>query len=91
MTANGWAQILFFSLVVLLITKPVGLYLVKVYDGSFRWLAPMERFIYRVIGIDPDDDQHWTHYAASTPHLQRGHDAGDVSRAAAAACAAAQS
>ena len=65
MTLNGWAQILFFSLVVLLITKPVGLYLVKVYDGSLRWLAPVERLIYRVIGADPDEDQHWTHYAAS--------------------------
>ncbi len=65
MTVNGWAQILFFSLVLLLVTKPVGVYLVKVYDGSLRWLAPVERVIYRVIGIDPDDDQHWTHYAAS--------------------------
>ena len=65
MTLNGWAQILFFSLVVLLITKPVGVYLVKVYDGSLRWLAPVERIIYRVIGIDPDEDQHWTRYAAS--------------------------
>ena len=65
MTLNGWAQILFFSLVVLAVTKPVGLYLVKVYDGSLRWLAPVERLIYHVIGVDPDDDQHWTHYAAS--------------------------
>ncbi|HZS59105.1 MAG TPA: potassium-transporting ATPase subunit KdpA [Gemmatimonadaceae bacterium] len=66
MTLNGWAQIFFFSVVLLLITKPIGVYLVKVYDGSLRWLAPVERLIYRVIGIDPDEDQHWTHYAAST-------------------------
>jgi len=65
MTVNGWAQILLYSVVVLAITKPVGLYLVKVYDGSFRWLAPVERVIYRVIGVDPEEDQHWTHYAAS--------------------------
>ena len=65
MTLNGWAQILLFSLVVFLITKPVGVYLVKVYDGSLRWLAPVERLIYRVIGVDPEEDQHWTHYAAS--------------------------
>jgi hypothetical protein len=43
MTANGWAQILFFSLVLLAVTKPVGIYLEKVYDGSLRWAGPVER------------------------------------------------
>jgi len=65
MTVNGWAQIGFYCLVLLAVTKPVGLYLVRVYDGSYRWLAPVERVIYRLCGVDPDDDQHWTHYAAS--------------------------
>jgi len=64
MTANGWLQILVFSLAVLAITKPAGLYILRVYDGSMRWLAPLERAIYRVCGIDPDEDQHWTRYAA---------------------------
>ena len=64
MTANGWLQILVFALAVLAITKPAGLYILRVYDGSMRWLAPLERAIYRVCGIDPDEDQHWTRYAA---------------------------
>ena len=64
MTANGWLQILIFSLAVLAITKPAGLYILRVYDGSMHWLAPLERAIYRVCGIDPDEDQHWTRYAA---------------------------
>jgi K+-transporting ATPase ATPase A chain len=64
-TTNGWAQILFYSIVLLLVTKPMGMYLVRVYDGSFRWLAPVERAIYRAGGIDPDEDQHWTRYAAA--------------------------
>ena len=63
MTVNGWLQILFFSVVVLAITKPIGLYILRVYDGSLRWLAPVERVIYRLCGIDPEDDQHWTRYA----------------------------
>jgi K+-transporting ATPase ATPase A chain len=63
-TAVGWLQILVFSLAVLAVTKPVGVYLVRVYDGSVRWLAPVERVIYRLCGIDPDEDQHWTRYAA---------------------------
>jgi K+-transporting ATPase ATPase A chain len=65
MTTIGWLQILAFSLAVLAVTKPVGVYLVRVYDGSVRWLAPVERVIYRLCGIDPAEDQHWTRYAAS--------------------------
>ena len=63
MTTNGWLQILFFSLAVLAVAKPLGLYLVRVYDGSFNWLGPVERVIYRVCGVDPSEDQHWTRYA----------------------------
>src|SRR5450755_674077 len=65
MTANGWLQILFYSAILLAVTKPVGIYVLKVYDGSMRWLAPIERIIYRVSGVDPDEDQHWTRYAAA--------------------------
>jgi len=61
---NGWLQILAYSAAVLLITKPVGLYILRVYDGSFHWLAPVERVIYRACGVDPEEDQHWTRYAA---------------------------
>ena len=64
MTTNGWLQIAFFSACVMLVAKPLGIYLVRVYDGSLRWLAPMERAIYRIAGIDPNEDQHWTRYAA---------------------------
>ncbi len=39
MTANGWLQILFYSVVLLALTKPMGLYVLNVYDGSFRGLA----------------------------------------------------
>ncbi|MDE3216984.1 MAG: potassium-transporting ATPase subunit KdpA, partial [Gemmatimonadota bacterium] len=65
MTTNGWLQIGFYALVLLLVTKPMGVYLMKVYDGSFRWLAPVERLLYRLGGVDPDEDQHWTRYGAS--------------------------
>jgi K+-transporting ATPase ATPase A chain len=62
MTWNGWVQIAVFCVVVLLITKPIGLYITRVYDGSARWLAPIERFIYRACGVNPTDDQHWLAY-----------------------------
>jgi potassium-transporting ATPase potassium-binding subunit len=64
MTVNGWSQILFFSLCVLLVAKPLGLYLVRVFDGSYRGLAWLERPIYRLCGVDEQEDQHWTRYAA---------------------------
>ncbi len=40
MTTQGWLQMLFYSVCLLLVAKPVGAYLVRVYDGSLRWLAP---------------------------------------------------
>jgi K+-transporting ATPase ATPase A chain len=64
-TANGWLQITVFVLVVLLATKPLGLYLVAVYDGRVRWLAPVERMLFRWAGVNPAEDQHWTRYAGA--------------------------
>jgi K+-transporting ATPase ATPase A chain len=65
MTPNGWVQILLYCVALLLVTKPLGWYMTRVYDGSFRWLGWLERPLYRLSGIDPGEDQHWTRYAAS--------------------------
>jgi potassium-transporting ATPase potassium-binding subunit len=69
MTANGWLQIaLFFGLVVLLI-KPLGLYMARVFNGERTWLdpvlGPVERLMYRLGGVDPRQGQHWTTYTAA--------------------------
>ena len=65
MTTNGWLQIAFYSVCLLLVAKPLGAYMVRVYDGSMGWLRPVERLLYRVAGIDPAEDQHWTRYTAA--------------------------
>jgi potassium-transporting ATPase potassium-binding subunit len=65
MTLIGWMQILLFALVVLLVTKPLGIYIVKVYDGSLTWLRPVERLIYRASGVREEEEQHWTTYTAT--------------------------
>jgi K+-transporting ATPase ATPase A chain len=65
MTVQGWLQIAFYSVALLLVTKPLGAYMLKVYDGSLTWLRPVERLFYRLGGVDPDEDQHWTQYAAA--------------------------
>ena len=65
MTSNGWVQILLFSLVLLASAKPLGLYLMRVFDGSIGFLRRVEQPIYRICGVNPQDDQHWTRYLGS--------------------------
>jgi K+-transporting ATPase ATPase A chain len=65
MTINGWLQVLLFSLVVLAVAKPLGVYLVRVFDGSLGWLRVIEQPVYRLCGVDPSEDQHWTQYAGA--------------------------
>ncbi|HEY0930270.1 MAG TPA: potassium-transporting ATPase subunit KdpA [Gemmatimonas sp.] len=64
-TSNGWLQIALFAVAVLLVTKPMGWYLTQVYEGRVRCLAPIERRLYRLAGVDATADQHWTAYATS--------------------------
>jgi K+-transporting ATPase ATPase A chain len=64
MTTNGWLQIAVFCAVLLATAKPLGNYLVQVFDGTLQWLRPIERALYRMAGVDADEDQHWTRYAA---------------------------
>lgn len=69
MTVAGWLQIAALFLFVLALTKPVGLYMARVFSGertplSFV-LAPVERGIYRVIGVDPEREQGWVGYAVA--------------------------
>jgi Potassium-transporting ATPase A subunit/Transcriptional regulatory protein, C terminal len=46
--------------------KPLGLYMAKLFDGERTWLspllAPLERGIYRLCGVDDAEEQHWTQY-----------------------------
>ena len=70
MNTSGWLQLAFFSIVLLALTKPMGLYLVRVLDANGRTfldpvLKPVERLIYRLTGIDPAKEQDWKGYAVS--------------------------
>src|SRR5438093_1714166 len=68
MTALGIAQIVIFFLMVLAITKPVGVFMTRVFEGQrtflHPFLRPLERLIYRLGGIREDEEQSWTRYAA---------------------------
>ncbi len=69
MTVNGWVQIGLFALVILAITKPLGLYMYRVFEGERqplpRVFGPVERLLYRLSGVDPAKEQGWRGYAAS--------------------------
>jgi len=66
----GWMQLALYLGVLLLITKPLGLYLIQVLDAHGRtWLdpilGPLERLTYRLGGVDSDKEQHWKQYTIS--------------------------
>ena len=69
MTGNGWFQILLFFGVILLITKPMGVYLYRVFEGKSTWLdpvlRPIERLIYRACGIEEKKEMKWTEYGVA--------------------------
>jgi K+-transporting ATPase ATPase A chain len=70
MDLYGWIQLALYILVLLLLTKPVGLYLVRVLDAEGKifldpLLKPVERLLYRLLGLDPKKEQAWKHYTLS--------------------------
>jgi K+-transporting ATPase ATPase A chain len=69
MTANGWLQIAFFLLVVLALTKPLGIYLYRVFEGEkrpfARTLGAVERGLLRLCGIKQPAAQNWKEYTAA--------------------------
>jgi potassium-transporting ATPase potassium-binding subunit len=70
MNIYGWIQLAVFVVILLALTKPVGIYLVQVLDIDGKpflspVIRPAERMLYRVFGIDPKKEQSWQEYAIS--------------------------
>jgi K+-transporting ATPase ATPase A chain len=69
MTSIGVLQILVFFGIILALTKPVGLFMSRLFQGERTFLhpvlRPLEVAIYKVCGVREEDEQRWTHYAAS--------------------------
>src|ERR1700743_3044999 len=69
MTFNGWIQIAIYCAIIIAITKPLGGYLARVFTGERTFLSPvwgpLEQGFYRLSGVDPNEEQHWTIYAAA--------------------------
>ena len=66
MTILGWLQISLLFIAVLLIIKPLGLYMAKIFAGERTWLSPVfspvERGLYAAAGVDPKKEQSWLGY-----------------------------
>jgi potassium-transporting ATPase potassium-binding subunit len=69
MTLNGWLQILFFLLVLFLVTPLLGGYMARVFTRQRTWLdpvlRPLERLLYRLTGVDEAREMRWTEYAVA--------------------------
>src|ERR1035441_6314535 len=67
MTGNGLLQIALYLAVLILLTKPLGAFMAKVFAGERTWmhrvLRPVEGAIYKVCGIDENHEQRWAQYA----------------------------
>ncbi len=67
MTFQGWFLILGFVAILLVLTKPVGMWLFALYEGRrtplHAVLGPVETGFYRLAGIDPSQEQGWRRYA----------------------------
>jgi K+-transporting ATPase ATPase A chain len=70
MTVQGWTQIALYVVVLTALTPLIGAYMARVYAGDrvllTRVLGPLERGIYRVLRIDPEQGQDWKGYARTT-------------------------
>ena len=69
MTLAAWGQLALYIALVLLTTKPLGAYMHRVFENDRRplprVLGPVERFLFRLSGVDPDQEQTWVRYTAS--------------------------
>jgi potassium-transporting ATPase potassium-binding subunit len=67
MTQNGWFQIGLYLFVIFLVTKPIGLFMTRVFNREKTFLdpvfRPVERLVYRLTGIDEKREMRWTEYA----------------------------
>ena len=69
MTANGWLQLLVYIALLLAVTKPLGVFMARVFNRERTVLdpvlGPVERLVYRLTGVDANREMRWTEYAAS--------------------------
>lgn len=65
MTLNGWVQFLLYCGVLLLLMRPAGIYMARLFSGELQFLRPLERALYRVCGINHEIEMNWRQYTVT--------------------------
>ena len=69
MTLNGWMQIALYCALLVLLTRPLGGYMTRVFEGKRTALSPLmrpvETALYSIAGVREDEEQHWLSYASA--------------------------
>ena len=69
MTTNGWLQILLYLAIIFAVTKPLGVFMARVFSRECTFLdpiaRPLERLLYRLTGVDESHEMRWTEYAVA--------------------------
>lgn len=67
MTFMSWLQFPLYIVVLLILVKPLGLYMARVYQGERTFLSPVikpiEKLVFKMAGVNPDDEMSWKTYA----------------------------
>jgi potassium-transporting ATPase potassium-binding subunit len=64
-TQHGWLTLALYFGVLLLLVKPLGIYIANVMEGRLAFASHIESFIYRLCGIRASEEMHWSRYAIS--------------------------
>lgn len=69
MTMIGWLQIILYCAIIVALTKPLGWYMTRVFNGEKTFLSPVlrpiEAGIYWISGVDEKREQHWLTYTVA--------------------------
>src|SRR5512135_1824586 len=63
---NAFLQCAVYVIVLIALAKPLGAYMANVYEGRYRFLAPLENLVYRLSSVKPEDDMGWKRYLWAT-------------------------
>ena len=70
MNLNNFVQVIIFLVALLLMVKPLGIYMARIYEGKPAglnvWFGWLERLIYRLTGVQPEQQMSWKKYAVAT-------------------------
>jgi len=75
MTPNGWLQILLFFAIIVLVAKPMGVFMAKVFSRERTFLdpvmRPVEKLLYKLTRVDENHEMRWTEYSIAMLSVQR--------------------